>query len=59
MSNFSSSERWDKTKKYRQDHPRAFRTALLLNAHLYRVQIDNPKLQEGLYICNYRIYMWL
>jgi len=46
MSNFSSSERWDKTKKYRQDHPRAFRTALLLNAHLYRVQIDNPKLQE-------------
>jgi len=47
MSNFSSSERWDKTKKYRQDHPRAFRTALLLNAHLYRVQIDNQRLQEG------------
>jgi len=46
MSSFSSSDRWDKTKKYRQDNPRAFRTALLLHAHLYRVQIDNPKLQE-------------
>ncbi|ORX55359.1 hypothetical protein BCR36DRAFT_281875 [Piromyces finnis] len=45
MSNFSS-DRWDKTKKYRQDNPRAFRNALLLNAHLYRVQIDNAKLQE-------------
>jgi len=47
MSSFSSSERWDKTKKYRQDNPRAFRTALLLNAHLYRVPIENQKLQEG------------
>jgi len=45
MSAFSS-ERWDKTKKYRQEHPRAFRTSLLLHAHLYRIQIDNKKLQE-------------
>ncbi|ORX79099.1 hypothetical protein BCR32DRAFT_281697 [Anaeromyces robustus] len=45
MSVFSS-DRWDKTKKYRQDNPRAFRNLLLLYAHLFRVQIDNKQLQE-------------
>jgi len=40
MSSFSS-ERWDKTKKYRQENPRAFRNSLLLNAHLFRIQIEN------------------
>jgi len=54
MSNFAS-DRWDKTKKYRQDNPRPFRTALLLNAHLYRVPIDNPKLQEGKFLL--RLYI--
>lgn len=42
----SSSDRWDKTKKYRQDNPRAYRTSLLLHAHLYRVPVENKKLQE-------------
>jgi len=45
MSSFSS-ERWDKTKKYRQENPRAFRNSLLLNAHLFRIQIENKRLQE-------------
>jgi len=48
MSAFAS-ERWDKTKKYRQEHPRAFRNSLLLHAHLFRIPTDNKKLQEGLY----------
>jgi translocation protein SEC63 len=45
MSAFAS-ERWDKTKKYRQEHPRAFRNSLLLHAHLFRIPTDNKKLQE-------------